>query len=55
MVQKVGENAYKIKFMGDIQISSTFDVGDLTPYIKEEDEHNEYLRENPFQGEVDAE
>jgi len=35
-VQKVGENAYKIELIGDMNISTKFNVGDLTPYIEYE-------------------
>jgi len=55
VVQKVGENTYKIELPGDMQISPTFNVRDLTPYIEDDEEHNEDLRANPLQGEeVDA-
>ena len=50
IVQKVGENAYKIKLSSDMNISITFDVGDLTPYIKDEDNREDF-RVNPLQGE----
>jgi len=33
-----------------MNISATFNVGDLTPYIKDEDEGNEDLREISVQG-----
>jgi len=56
VVQKVGENVYKIELSGDMQISATFNVVDLTPYLEENDEHDEYLKANPLQGGgVDAE
>jgi len=46
MVQKVGENAYKIELLGDMQISATYNVGDLTSHLKDDEEHNEDLRTN---------
>ena len=49
IVQKVGDNAYKIKLQGDMNISATFNVKDLTPYIEDEDESHEYLRVNALQ------
>jgi len=56
VVQKVGENAYKIELLGDTQVSVTFNVGDLTPYLEDDEEHDEDLRINPLQGGgVDAE
>jgi len=55
IVHTVGDNAYKVEFSGDMNISATFNVGDLTPCIEDEDEDIEDLRVNPLQGgEVDA-
>ena len=54
--QRVGDNVYKVELSGNINISVSFNVGDLTLYIKDEDEDIGDLRANPFQGgEVDAE
>ena len=50
IVQKVGDNTYKIELAGVINISTTFNVGELTSYIEDEDESDEDLRENPLQG-----
>jgi len=50
IVRKVGDNAYKIELMGDMNISATFNVRDLTPYIEDEDEGHEDFRENPLKG-----
>jgi len=50
-VQKVRDDAYKIGLWGDINISATFNVGGLTPYIDDEDKGIEDLRANPLQGE----
>ena len=33
VVQNVGENAYKIELLRDMQISATVDIRDLTPYL----------------------
>jgi len=49
-VQKVGENTYKIKLLRDIQISTTLNIEDLTPYVEDDEDDNEDLRTNPFQG-----
>jgi len=55
IVQIVGDNAYKVDLPGDMNISVTFNVGGLTPYIEDEDEDIGDLRVNPLQrGEVDA-
>jgi len=56
VVKKVGENAYKIQLLGDTQISTIFNVRDLTPYLKYDEEHDEDLRKNHLQrGGLDAE
>jgi len=49
-VKKVGENAYKIELPGDMQMSTTFNVGDLTAYFKEDEEEDEDLGKHPLQG-----
>jgi len=36
IVSKVGDNGYKVELPGDMNISVTFNVGDLTPYIEHE-------------------
>jgi len=46
----VGDNAYKIELLGDMNISATFNIGDFIFYIEDEDESIEYLRANPFHG-----
>jgi len=46
---KVRENAYKTELLGDMQVSNTFNVRDLTPYFEDDEEHNEDLRANPLQ------
>jgi len=50
VVQKVRENTNKIELLGDIQISATFNVQDLTPCLEDEEEHDEYFRTNTLQG-----
>ena len=42
MLEKVGENAYKIKLPIDYGVSPTFNVADLSPYHG--DEHDTDLR-----------
>ena len=42
----MGDNAYKIESAGKMNISATFNVGNLAPYIKYKDEGHEDLREN---------
>jgi len=47
IMQKVGDNAYKIELAGEMNIPATFIVRDLTPCIEDEDEGHEDLRANP--------
>ena len=55
IVQRVGDNAYKVELSSNINKITTFNVRDLTPYIEDEDDGNEDLRANPLQrAEVDA-
>jgi hypothetical protein len=52
VLQRVGENAYKIKLPGEYGVSATFNVSDLSPY--EENERTTDLRASPHQlGEPD--
>jgi len=51
-VHKVGDNAYNVELPSDINISATFNVGNLNPYIEDEDEDIEDEHQG---GEVDAE
>jgi len=44
----VGENAYKIELPGDMQVSATFNVEDLTPFFKDNEKHDEDLMTNPL-------
>jgi len=56
LVQKVGENAYKIEHSGDMQVSAAFNVGDISPYLEDYEEHDKDLRRNCLQrGGVDGE
>ena len=54
VLERVNDNAYKLKLLGDMGVSSTFNVGDLTPYHKDEEDGDD-LRENHIQeGEDEA-
>jgi len=44
IMQKIDDNAYKIELIGEMNISTTFNVVDLSSYIKDEDEGHEDLR-----------
>jgi len=51
----VGSNAYKLQLPGDMAVSATFNIGDLSPYVEDNFEDPSDLRPNPSQeGEVDA-
>jgi hypothetical protein len=47
VLQRIGENAYKIKLPGEYGIFATFNVSDLAPY--EEIEETTDLRASPHQ------
>ena len=48
IVQMVGGNASKIELSYDMNIFATFNVRDLSPYIEDEENNIEDLRENSF-------
>jgi len=50
IVQRVRDNAYKIELSDYMNISITFNIKDLTPYIEDDDDENKDLRTNPLQG-----
>ena len=49
IVQRVRDNAYKVELSDDMNISTTFNVEDLTPYIEDEDEDVGDFKANPLQ------
>jgi len=54
VLERVNDNAYKLELLGDMDVSSTFNVGDLTSYLEDEEE-GDGLRENHIQeGEDEA-
>ena len=51
IIEKVGNNAYKLQLPGDMVVSATFNIGDLSHNIEDPSD----LRSNPSEeGEVDA-
>jgi len=49
VLARVGANAYKLELPGDMAVSATFNVGDLSPYIEDEIDFVD-LRANPLKG-----
>ena len=47
ILKRVGENAYKVELPRDYGVSVTFNVSDLSPYIREDEESD--LRASLFQ------
>jgi len=48
VLEKVNDNTYKLELPRDMGVSSTFNVGDLTPYL-EDKEDGDNLRANYIQ------
>ncbi|XP_054789480.1 uncharacterized protein LOC129295022 [Prosopis cineraria] len=40
LVQKINNNAYKVELLGSYDVSATFNVANLSPYVDEDDEFN---------------
>jgi len=47
IIEKVNDNAYKVDLSSDYNVSATFNVKDLTPYLDNDDDSD--LRTNHFQ------
>ena len=48
VLEKVNDNAYKVELPRDMGVSPTFNMGDLTPYLEDDDGEDD-LRENHIQ------
>ena len=35
IIEKVGSNAYKLQLPGDMAVSTTFNIGNLSPYVED--------------------
>ena len=56
IIEKVGDNAYKLQLPRDMAVSATFTIGNLSPYVEDYFNNPSNLRSNPFEkGEVDVE
>ena len=53
VLAKVGANTYKLELPRDMAVSSTFNIGELSPYMEDEIDY-EHLRANPFKGREDT-
>jgi len=49
ITERIKNNAYKLQLPGDMAISATFNVGDLSPYIDDYFEDPSNLRTNPLE------
>jgi len=47
VLTKVGADAHKLEFPGDMVVLATFNVGELSPYVEPEIDYGD-LTENPF-------
>ena len=55
VMEKVGNNAYKLQLPRDMAVSATFNIGDPSPYVEDSTEDPSDLRSNPSEeGEVDV-
>ena len=46
VLKSIRENAHKLELLGDMNISSTFNIGDLSRYFKDECDFGDW-KENP--------
>jgi len=49
VVERVGDSAYRLELLADVEVLAAFNIGDLSPYLSK-DEHKEF-RVNSFQEE----
>ena len=47
ILERINDNAYRIELQGEYEVSATFNVADLSPFL--EDVPFEDLRSNPLQ------
>ena len=46
VIKRVNDNAYKVHLLGEYNVSTTFNVKDLSPYLEDADESD--LRKSHF-------
>uniref|UniRef100_A0A2N9EKX8 CCHC-type domain-containing protein n=1 Tax=Fagus sylvatica TaxID=28930 RepID=A0A2N9EKX8_FAGSY len=54
MLQRIGENAYKIELPGDYGVSATFNVSDLSPYYEDQEDQVDLGASLHQPGEIDT-
>jgi len=54
VLEKVNNNAYKLELPGDMGVSPTFNVRDLTPYLEDEEDGADLRANNIQEGEHEA-
>ena len=54
ILEKVNDNAYKLELPGDMGVSHTFNVGDLIPYLDDEEDGDDLRANHNQEGEDEA-
>uniref|UniRef100_A0A2N9IIC5 Reverse transcriptase n=1 Tax=Fagus sylvatica TaxID=28930 RepID=A0A2N9IIC5_FAGSY len=54
VLQRIGENAYKIELPGDYGVSATFNVSDLSPYYEDQEDQVDFGTSLHQPGEIDT-
>ena len=54
ILEKVNDNAYKLELSGDMGVSPTFNVGDFTPYLDDDEDGNDLRKIHNQEGEDEA-
>jgi len=54
VLEKVNDNAYKLELRRDMGVSPTFNIGDLTPYLEDEDDKDDLRANHNQEGKDEA-